>query len=142
MGKTLLILFLLLLHGYFCTAQDDSGNDKDIEAVRTAYITNQLKLSPEEAQKFWPVYNSYMQEIKRARKENPSDVVAQQEKIVNIRKKYKEDFKKVVGSDDRVNKTFRVEGEFRDMLKTEMHNRHPNTNNKELLQQKGQGKKN
>ena len=140
MAKTLFILFFLLLHSYFCVAQDD--NDKDIEAVRTAYITNQLKLSPEEAQKFWPIYNTYMQEIKRARKESSNDIVAQQEKIVTIRKKYKSDFKKVVGSDERVNKAFTVEGEFRNMLKNEWRNRHPNANNKELLQQKEQQNKN
>ena len=131
MGKTLSILFFLLLHGYFCIAQDD--NEKDLEAVRTAYITNQLKLSPEEAQKFWPVYNNYILELKQARKENPNDVVAQQEKIVNIRKKYKGDFKKVIGSDERVNKAFTAEGEFRNMLRNEWKNRHPNAGNKESM---------
>ncbi len=131
MSKTLFILFFLLLHGYFCIAQEDTVRDNDqIEAVRTAYITNQLKLSPEEAQKFWPLYNNYIQELKKAKKENPDDVVAQQEKLVNIRKKYKNDFKKVIGSDDRVNKAFTAEGEFRNMLRNEWRNRHPNgTNN-------------
>ncbi len=144
MRKTLFILFLLLLHGYFCTAQDDSDNDKDIEAVKTAYITNQLKLSPQEAQKFWPIYNNYQQEIRKARKENPDDIVAQQEKIVNIRKKYKGDFKRVMGSDDRVNRAFMAEGEFRNLLKNEWKNRHPNANNNRqpLQQMRQQRKKN
>jgi len=131
MGKTLLILFFLLLHGYFCSAQQESDKDQ-IEAVRMAYITNQLKLTPEEAQKFWPIYNNYIQEIKKAQQDNPNDVVAQQEKLVNIRKKYKNNFKKVMGADERVNKVFTADTEFRDMLKKEWQNRHPNgTGNKQ-----------
>src|SRR5579875_2089590 len=106
-SKTLFLLFFLLLHSYFCAAQDDNEETgKNLQAVRVAYITNYLKLSPQEAQKFWPVYNSYIQEVKKARKENPNDIVAQQEAIVNIRKKYKGDFKNIVESDERVNKTY------------------------------------
>ncbi len=138
MSKSLFILIFLLLQGYFCIAQEDNDRDQ-IEAVRTAYITNQLKLSPEEAQKFWPLYNNYIQELKKAQKENPDDVVAQQEKLVNIRKKYKNDFKKIIGSDERVNKAFTAEVEFRNMLRNEWRNRHPNgdsdKNNKPTAQQ-------
>ncbi len=135
MIKTLFLLFFLLLHGYFCTAQDDDGKDKDIEAVRMAYITNQLKLSPEEAQKFWPVFNSYTKEIRQARKENPNDIVDTQEKIVNIRKRYKIEFKKVFGSDERVNQTFKAENDFKIMLRNEYQKRHPNANNRQSIQQ-------
>lgn len=126
-SKTLLLLFFLLLHVYFCAAQDDNDvTGKNLEAVRTAFITNHLKLSPEEAQKFWPVYNNYFQEVKSARKNHPNDVVAQQEAIVNIRKKYKPEFKNILGSDDRINHTYTVEGEFRNMLRDEWGKRHPN----------------
>ncbi len=128
-SKTLFLLFFLLLHGYFCAAQDNNEETgKNLEAVRTAFITNHLKLSPQEAQKFWPVYNNYIQEIKKARKDYPNDVVAQQEAIVNVRKKYKTEFKNIVGSDERVNKTYTAEGEFRNMLRGEWGKRHANGN--------------
>ena len=143
MGKTLFILFFLLLHVYFCAAQEDIDKEgDDIKAVRIAYITNQLKLTPDEAQKFWPVYNNYLQEIRKARRDNPNDVVARQEQIVNIQKKYKGEFKKVIGSDDRVNKTFTAEPEFREKLKSEWRLRHPNTNdnNRQQIQQMRQQK--
>ena len=144
MGKILFILFFLLLHGYFCAAQDDSGDKEsdDIKAVRSAYITNQLKLTPDEAQRFWPIYNNYLQEVRQARKENRGDVVAQQERIVNIQKKYKADFKRVIGSDERVNRTFMAEPEFRKKLIDEWHIRHPNANNnnRQSLQQMRQQK--
>ncbi len=141
MTKTLFILFFLLLHGYFCAAQDDGDNESDdIKAVRMAYMTDQLKLSPEEAQKFWPVYNNYLQEIRRARKDNAGDVVKQQEAIVNVRKKYKDNFRKVVGSDDRANRVFASEMVFRKKMVEEWRNRHPNANNnnRQPLQQRQQ----
>lgn len=40
-----------------------------IQAAKIALITERLKLTPEQAQKFWPVYNEYAQkqrEIRRA----------------------------------------------------------------------------
>lgn len=64
MQKIFLLLAITLagfLQGY---AQD--GNDK-IEAMKIAFITKRLQLSPEESQKFWPVYNQYESEKKQLR---------------------------------------------------------------------------
>ena len=147
MGKTLLMLFFLLLHGYFCIAQDDDGEKEgdDIKAVRMAYMTDQLKLSSDEAQRFWPVYNNYIQELRQARRDNSGDVVKQQEAIVNVKKKYKDNFRKVVGSDDRVNRVYKAQDDFRIMLRNEWQKRHPNANNnnrQQLQQLRQQHKKN
>ena len=38
-----------------------------IEAQRVAFITQRLSLSPEEAAKFWPVYNEYKDALKDQR---------------------------------------------------------------------------
>ena len=46
---------------------------ENIESLHTAFITEKLNLSPEEAQKFWPVYNQYHTEaeaLKKQRGEN------------------------------------------------------------------------
>lgn len=45
---------------------DGPGNEK-IEALKIAFITKRLQLSPEESQKFWPVYNQYEAEKKQIR---------------------------------------------------------------------------
>ena len=137
------MLFFLLLHGYFCIAQEDDSEKEgdDIKAVRMAYMTDQLKLSSDEAQKFWPIYNSYLQEIRKARRDNAGDIVKQQEAVVNVRKKYKENFRKVVGSDERVNGVYKAEGEFRIMLRNEWQKRHPNNNNRQQSQQMRQQRK-
>ncbi|MEO7989810.1 MAG: hypothetical protein ABI663_09730 [Chryseolinea sp.] len=57
-------------------AQDPKVKDK-INAARIAYITDQLGLTPEEAEKFWPIYREFSQnraQIKqqyREMKKNP-----------------------------------------------------------------------
>ncbi len=124
MRKFLLILLLLSGSAYFCDAQQ--GNKDDINTVKIAYITNQLNLTPEEAQQFWPVYNRYFSEVKKAQLDSPNDVLAFQEKLVNIRKKYKPEFKEVLGSDDRVNKAYTAEAKFISLLKNELKNRRTN----------------
>ena len=134
MRKLLLILFLFISSAYICSAQDGNKDKEKIEAVRTAYITNQLNLTPEEAQKFWPIYNRYFSEVKKAQQESPDDIVAFQEKLVNIRKKYKADFKSVLGTDERVNKVYTAEAKFNSMLQNELKSRHDNGKPDQLLQ--------
>ena len=90
-----------------------------IDALKVAYMTKELNLSTEEAQKFWPLYNNFSEEIKKARIENKDDDIAFQEKKVVLMKKYKEGFKKLLNNDDRVKKCFRAEPEFHKLLRKE-----------------------
>jgi hypothetical protein len=121
MRKILLIIFLCISSAYFCNAQVKDSDD--INTVKIAYITNQLNLTPTEAQQFWPIYNRYFGEVKKAHQDNPDDVVVFGEKLVNIRKKYKPEFKNVLGTDDRANKVYVAEAKFVDLLKNELNNR-------------------
>jgi hypothetical protein len=61
--KTTVYIFLL---SFFFIAQDGFGQGGDarekIEAARIALITERLGLTPEQAEKFWPVYNEYDQQ--------------------------------------------------------------------------------
>ena len=124
MSKFLLILFLFISSTYICNAQaGKKDRTEDINTVKIAYITNQLNLTPGEAQKFWPIYNRYFSEVKKAQQDTPDDIVAFQEKLVNIRKKYKTDFKNVLGTDDRVNKVYTAEAKFISMLRNELKSR-------------------
>jgi len=57
-----LILGLLLL--FFTSINIIAQNNRNqIKAIKTAFITNALELSPEEAEKFWPVYNEFDKNI-------------------------------------------------------------------------------
>lgn len=121
--KFLLISFLLLLN-FFCMAQPNRNSSKT-EAIRIAYITRQLNLTSPEAQKFWPVYNTYLEELRQVKKSHDEldDEILFEETILQVRKKYRPEFKKILVDDARVNKTFTVERSFREMLRKELENR-------------------
>lgn len=92
-----------------------------LEALKVAYLTRQLNLTTEEAQKFWPVYNKYSGEVKALRDNRKSmDELDMEEKYVGIRKKYKPEFEKVLPGGDRANRFYKADREFHQMLQKEM----------------------
>jgi hypothetical protein len=98
-------------------------NKENIEALKVAFMTKHLNLNVDEAQKFWPAYNACMEELKKVRQEKKEDVLAFEEAALNIRKKYRNDFKKVLGSDERANKALTADRAFMSMIKDELQNR-------------------
>ena len=51
-----------MLTGFKFTVRSKTGKEKiteKVEAHKIAFITNELNLTPEESQKFWPIYNEY-----------------------------------------------------------------------------------
>jgi len=55
---------------------DRKGRKDKIESKKIAFITESLDLSPEEAQRFWPVYNEYkgkMKEVRGDRSDRPKN---------------------------------------------------------------------
>lgn len=58
MNKKIVTILLFLLS--LATFAQDIGKRVDrIKALRVAYISDKLDLTPEEAQKFWPVFNQF-----------------------------------------------------------------------------------
>ena len=96
---------------------------ENVEALKAAFITRHLNLTAEEAQKFWPAYNACFEELKKARQDKKEDVLAFEEAALNIKKKYKNDFKKALGSDERVNKALTADRAFMEMIRAELQNR-------------------
>ncbi len=138
MKKILLYLFFSLNFSYFCISQDE--NLRKAEAIQIAYLTKELGLTPQEAEKFWPVFNSYKAEVRQARIENRGDVVSSNEKVVKIQKRYQDEFKKVFSDDKKVGKVFKADQDFRDMLRKELESRNKNMGGGK--EQKIKGKKN
>lgn len=122
MKKILLILILSL--PMLASAQDNSQRENKLESLEIAFLTRELNLSPEEAQKFWPVYNKYSAEMKGTLrdKQNDPDVLDRQQKLLDIRKKYRSEFLKVLPP-DRVNQVFTSEMKFREMVRKELQER-------------------
>ena len=116
MKKLYFLIAFIFITG-FANAQEEQPSAKkqaDIEALKVAFISKELALTPEEAQKFWPLYNQYSQELKTTRSENP-DALVREEKVLNLKKRYHESFSKILGG-QRVNSMFNAEGKFRQLL--------------------------
>lgn len=56
--KKKILLSLLLLFTVLSFGQDYKEKREKIKALKVAYITEQLDLTTDEAQKFWPIYNA------------------------------------------------------------------------------------
>ena len=96
---------------------------KKIQAMEMAFITKELNLSPDEAQKFWPVFNQYRNELRTIATENKQkDHLEKQQKMLDLRKKYREDFSKVMNQ-ERANKVFGAEDEFKSLVRREFQKR-------------------
>lgn len=99
------------------------GERQNIEVLKVAYFTKHLALTTEEAEKFWPLYNSYTSDVRKARGDNKNDILAFEEAVLNIRKKYKTDLKKILVTDERVNKALMAEREFMNVVRKELQQR-------------------
>jgi len=65
MKKPYAILLFFLFLAISLQAQQGYGykNSEKIKALKTAFITDALKLTSKEAEKFWPIYNVYDSKI-------------------------------------------------------------------------------
>lgn len=48
--------------------QSTQKKQEKMEAMKVAFISQQMSLTPEEAQAFWPVYNAYQTKVKELKK--------------------------------------------------------------------------
>ncbi|TJZ50843.1 hypothetical protein FAZ15_21060 [Sphingobacterium olei] len=111
-------------------------NFEVIENKKIAYITKELKLTPAESQKFFPIYNQYNQEIwdlKKAKRglnapqntnsfNGKRDVIAFDAKEVDVKKVYRSKFGQIIGQ-ARASQFFQVEEDFINMLAKEYKSR-------------------
>ncbi|KAB2814860.1 periplasmic heavy metal sensor [Phaeocystidibacter luteus] len=68
MKSLLLTCFAFLAFSYTAFAQPQ-GRGERLEALRTAYITQEVNLTSAEAEKFWPIHNEMSEELKETREE-------------------------------------------------------------------------
>ncbi|HNQ61244.1 MAG TPA: hypothetical protein PKJ62_02550 [Bacteroidia bacterium] len=144
------LIAILLFTTLLSSAQNKRPVRENVEAMKIGFITDRLDLSPEEAQKFWPIYNQYSSELdkmRKSRRENMKDARenmdemtdAEAEKFIDdeillrqeeldIQKKYHPQFKKVL-SVKKVAKLYRSEEDFKrrllEMLQNKRENRQP-----------------
>ena len=68
-SKRYILCYLLVLFTFLKVFPQGGGKREKVEALRVAFITAKLKLTTDESQKFWPVYNDYQDKLRAARKE-------------------------------------------------------------------------
>jgi len=66
--KNILILLLLI-----ATTASAQRGDK-IKAYKTAFISESLELSSNEAEKFWPIYNAHEEKLRTLRKQERKEI--------------------------------------------------------------------
>ncbi len=106
-------------------AQPGAGGamrENRLQSLEIAFLTRELALTPAEAKKFWPVYNKYAEEMRGTMHNRDVDVLDRQQQMLDIRKKYKNDFNRILSA-DRTNKLFEAELRFREMVKRELQQR-------------------
>lgn len=115
---------LYLIIAFICSsavsfAQEEMPSQEKIQALKVAFISKELELTPAEAEKFWPVYNEYAKELKglklAAKEDDDVDVIENEEKVINLRKSFRERFTAVLGP-QRVNRLFGADKRFRQLL--------------------------
>lgn len=98
----------------------EAKKDK-IKQLYIAYITQELNLNEEEAQRFWPVQIQYDKEVKENVKRDIPEL-EREEQILQIRKKYAVKFDKILGA-NRTDLFFKKDKEFRNKLIEHLRNK-------------------
>lgn len=113
---------------------NEKEREEKIDKLKIAFITDELDLTSEEAEKFWPVYNELENKLKELRKANRKiqkeidetyeslsnedakkkleTILENEKKEIDLRKEYSEKFSKVIG-DKRTLKLLSLEHEFK-----------------------------
>lgn len=126
------IIFFLLLP-MTMIAQSREGKER-IRTIKIGLISERLNLTPEQAAKFWPVYNRLQDELKVVRRDfkqkykqsNPGsdehmareyvvDNIEYKQAELNLHKKYKEEFLKIITA-QQLASLYQAERDFKTML--------------------------
>jgi hypothetical protein len=115
------ILYISFLFAAFNAAaqapvegQMNPQKEEKIKALYVAYMTQQLKLTPDEAQKFWPMHAQYEAELRAVHTSSDNELDRQQAAL-NVKKKYQAGFSRTLGN-ERSNNFYSKDGEFRKKL--------------------------
>ena len=121
--KAFCITFLLLI-GFTGYAQTPRSGERlaRLQGLKIEFINRYLKLTTADSG-FWQVYTPYYMEMRRAKMNSTDDIIGMEEQVLAIRKKYQPEFRKVLGSEDRVQKVYTIDREFNKLVREEMQKR-------------------
>lgn len=139
MRRTGFFILMMVLLSISAQAQPGDRRMERVHAIKVAYLTDKLQLTSEQSARFWPVYNKYEDERKQLMRsyrkdhmgsENGSEDpmrsidndIAAQEKMLDLRKKYKDEFLKVISA-QQLATLIESEKEFKRLLLQQMKER-------------------
>lgn len=118
----------------FSPGYAQQGSDAElmerIRAAQIAYLSQKLDLTPDEAQKFWPLYNQYTKEVEtliaerqrrnikpadRQNKPQDNNELGYERRMLDIKTHYDKEFQRVLPT-AKAGSVFRTEREFRTQL--------------------------
>lgn len=128
MKKILSILGMLLFSFSALHAQDEGDEDANgkVKERFREYMQQRLNLSKDEADRTFPLFLRYFNEIRQARREFPNDQLKQRQRVIEIKLRYREQFRQTVKErPERVDpdKVEKAAVEFRKALKDEAERR-------------------
>lgn len=156
MKKLLNIFWVLMLLGIAAQAQNKEALEK-IESARIALITERLELSPEQAEKFWPIYREYSDKRREAKRElmearrgidteNMTDEQGKnlmelnlrvKERMLSLEKEYNQKMLDVISS-SQIAALRRAETDFNRMLLKRIQQRQQNQQRRDLMRERRQ----
>ncbi|MFM6954648.1 MAG: hypothetical protein ACKOWL_06650 [Sphingobacteriaceae bacterium] len=108
-----------------------------LETAKIAFITQRIDLSTREAEKFWPVYNQYQNELRALLQQRKADFQKQdalsandkidlqldmESKLLELKKRYTHEFGKVLPA-EKIVSLFQAERDFKNELIRELRER-------------------
>lgn len=120
------IISIFILSTSAFSQDDEARNGEKIRERMSEYIQKKLSLTSSEADKFAPVFVSYINDLRQTNKTYKGDRLVLQQKIVDLRLRYREQLKGIMG-EKRSNDFFKYEHEFvnevKELRKERMQNR-------------------
>ena len=125
MKKIVLLIVISIL-----TIGANSQNENKIETLKREYLTKNLELTPQESEKFFPLYREYEIKKKNLRKSLRHDlkgaehdasqasmdkIMHQEQEILDVQKEYVQKFRQFL-PEQKILKLLSVEKEFKKML--------------------------
>ena len=142
MKQFLKILVIALVTSTSLLAQPQRRFER-IHSLKVAYITDRIQLTSEQSAAFWPVYNEYEREMQSTRKQFANqnhdnrpmsdeasmhlidDNLDYQQRVLDIKKKYKDQFLKILSPQQLVD-LYKAERQFKLMLIQQLKQKHGN----------------
>ncbi len=87
MKKLIILTVAVLLNSFqLAVAQDqlEPSKREKLDALKVAYLTNELSLTPTEAQSFWPLYNELEDKMHEIRKQKRNSRIDRKQKMAEL----------------------------------------------------------